>query len=78
MSIIEPNEIIGTWDGPWELFGVLQASDVEGRENTLRDYFDFDGSLHGSASFAVEFRDADGKPIKFPVSLVSETRYMAR
>ena len=81
MSSVSPNEIIDSWNSIYELVVVLSdAPRRDGQENRLRqiaaDAQNEDGSIGIQAtSFAFELLDGDGNPIKFPVTLVSETKF---
>lgn len=80
MSPVNPNEIIDTWNNVYELVVVISdAPRRDGQDNRVRqivaDAQDQDSDDMKATTFAFEFLDGDGTPIKFPVTLVSETRF---
>ena len=82
MTSVNPNEIIDEWNNVPELVVVLSdAPRRDGQPNRIKqivadaqDLVDVDSETQAT-NFAFEFLDGDGEPIKFPVTLVSETKF---
>ena len=80
MTQVSPNEIIDKWNNIYELVVVISdAPRRDGQVNQLKqtvaDAQDATVEDVHRTRFAFEFLDGDGKSIKFPVTLVSETRF---
>ncbi len=74
-SVPEPNEIIHTWTNEEELLrdliGLL-GTGARAADESFRDLVDFDGADVITYDWSV--RDGRGKPLDFPILLVSATR----